>query len=53
MDSSLLDSIKRSLRERIQPSMIMILIISKEPHHYTKLFVKYEVNYAQMLNISY
>ncbi|WP_321383514.1 TIR domain-containing protein [uncultured Enterococcus sp.] len=49
-DSSLPESIKRSLRERIQASKIMILIVGKETHHHTK-FVKYEVNYAQSLNI--
>lgn len=49
-DSSLQDSIKRSLRERIQSSKVMILIVGKETHHHIK-FVKYEVEYAKSLNI--
>ncbi|MBS7577990.1 MULTISPECIES: TIR domain-containing protein [unclassified Enterococcus] len=50
LDSSLPESIKRSLRERIQSSKIMILIVGKETHHHIK-FVKYEVEYAKSLNM--
>lgn len=49
-DSSLPETIKRSLRERIQASKVMILIVGKETHHHTK-FVKYEIEYAKSLNI--
>jgi hypothetical protein len=49
-DSSLTESIKRSLRERIQASKVMILIVGKETHQHIK-FVKYEVEYAKSLNI--
>lgn len=49
-DSSLPESIKRSLRERIQASKVMILIVGKETHHHIK-FVKYEIEYAKSLNI--
>lgn len=49
-DSSLSESIKRSLRERIQASKVMILIVGKETYRHIK-FVKYEVEYAKSLNV--
>jgi len=49
-DSSLPESIKRSLRERIQASKVMILLVGKETHHHIK-FVKYEIEYAKSINI--
>ena len=49
-DTSSDDSIKRSLRERIRASKVLILIVGKETHHHTR-FVKYEVEYAQSLNL--
>ena len=49
-DTSLPESIKRSLRDRIQVSKIMLLIGGEETHHHTK-FVKYEVEYAQSLGM--
>lgn len=49
-DSSLAESIKRSLRERIQASKIMILIVGKETYRHIK-FVKYEIDYAKSRNI--
>lgn len=49
-DTSLPESIKRSLRDRIRASKMMILIVGKETHHHTK-FVKYEVEYAQSLKM--
>lgn len=49
-DSSSDESIKRSLRDRIRASKIVILIVGPQTHHHTR-FVKYEIEYAKLLGL--